>query len=112
MLPRVTLVGLVLCIAMSIFTPVRKPISSIKFESIQFYPETEPDIDIFMGNWRESMPRCIFRSRKLPAGSVYRVQANGITPHANINNTSVSKKLMWMMKVPVNNNMIELNKAI
>ena len=62
MLPRVTLMGLVLCIAVSIFTPARKSIPSIKFEPIQFYPEKEPDIDIFMGDWRESISRYIFRS--------------------------------------------------
>lgn len=39
--------------------------------------------------------------RKFPPGSAYKVPANGITPHTNINNTDVSKKLMWMMKVPV-----------
>lgn len=50
--------------------------------------------------------------RKLPPGSAYKVPANGTTPHANINNTDVSKKLMWMMKVPVNNNLIELDKDI
>jgi len=50
--------------------------------------------------------------RKLHAGSAYKVPANGITPHANINNTNVSKKLMWMMKVPVNNNPSPLNKTI
>ncbi len=62
MLPRVTLAGLVLCVAVSIFTPARKSIPSVKFEPIQFNPQKEPDIDIFMGDRRESISRYIFRS--------------------------------------------------
>ena len=41
---------------------------------------------------------------KLPEGSAYKAPADGITPHTNINNTDVSKKMMWMMKYPVSNN--------
>lgn len=41
---------------------------------------------------------------KLPEGSAYKAPADGITPHTNVNNTDVSKKMMWMMKYPVSNN--------
>ncbi|MFC1693800.1 hypothetical protein ACFL1R_09875 [Candidatus Latescibacterota bacterium] len=41
------------------------------------------------------------KRRRLPVGSAYKVPADGFTPHTNINKTDVSKKLMWMMKVPV-----------
>ena len=39
--------------------------------------------------------------RKFPAGSAYKVPADGITPHLNVNTTKNSKKLIWMMKVPL-----------
>ncbi len=39
--------------------------------------------------------------RIFPPGSAYKVPANGITPHTNINGSDVSKKLLWMMKVPL-----------
>jgi len=39
--------------------------------------------------------------RSFPVGSAYKVPANGRTPHSNINNTDSSKKLLWMMKVPL-----------
>lgn len=41
--------------------------------------------------------------RKFVEGGAYKVPANGITPHANINTSETSKKLIWMMKVPVRN---------
>ncbi|MCE5248629.1 cupin domain-containing protein [bacterium] len=39
--------------------------------------------------------------RNFPAGTAYKVPADSRTPHANINTDEVSKKLLWMMKVPV-----------
>ena len=39
--------------------------------------------------------------RKFPLGSAYKVPANGMTPHSNINMTQSPQKLMWMMKIPV-----------
>jgi len=41
------------------------------------------------------------QQRDFPAGSAYKVPADGITPHTNINRSGPSKKLLWMMKVPV-----------
>ena len=39
--------------------------------------------------------------RKFSPGSAYKVPADGITPHTNINKSDTSKKLLWMMKVPL-----------
>ncbi|MBN1292837.1 MAG: hypothetical protein JXB48_13430 [Candidatus Latescibacteria bacterium] len=39
--------------------------------------------------------------RKFPIGSAYKVPSDGRTPHSNINATQSPQKLMWMMKVPV-----------
>ena len=39
--------------------------------------------------------------RPFPKGSVYKVPADGRTPHTNINASDVSKKLLWMMKIPL-----------
>lgn len=38
--------------------------------------------------------------RPLPVGSAYKVPADGITAHANINRTDLPVEIMWMMKVP------------
>jgi len=50
--------------------------------------------------------------RKLPEGSAYKAPADGITPHTNINNTDVSKKMIWMMKYPVSNNQTTSNSIM
>ena len=42
--------------------------------------------------------------RTFPEGSAYKVPADGTTPHTNINKTEISKKLLWMMKIPLENN--------
>jgi uncharacterized cupin superfamily protein len=38
--------------------------------------------------------------RALPVGAAYKVPADGITAHANINQTDRPVNLMWMMRVP------------
>lgn len=38
--------------------------------------------------------------RHLPAGAAYKIPPNGMTAHANINNTKQPIKLIWMMKLP------------
>lgn len=38
--------------------------------------------------------------RNLPVGSAYKIPANGMTAHANINASDKPIKLIWMMKVP------------
>jgi len=47
------------------------------------------------------------QQRLFPVGSAYKVPADGITPHTNINKTAVSKKLLWMMKVPLRRRPVE-----
>jgi len=39
--------------------------------------------------------------RKLPAGTAYKVPADGKTPHTNFNTTKTSQKLLWIMKIPI-----------
>jgi len=47
------------------------------------------------------------QQRLFPVGSAYKVPADGVTPHTNINKTAVSKKLLWMMKVPLRRRPVE-----
>jgi len=49
------------------------------------------DVQMMVGN----------QVRKFSPGSAYKVPADGRTPHANINKSDTSKKLLWMMKVPL-----------
>ena len=48
------------------------------------------DMDVMIGNERFS----------LPAGSAYKVPADGKTPHVNLNRASQFRKVLWIMSVP------------
>ena len=50
--------------------------------------------------------------RKFRMGSAYKVPENGKTPHTNINQTEISKKLLWMMKVPREENQRPQRRAL
>ncbi|HUT64231.1 MAG TPA: hypothetical protein VMZ04_09775 [Anaerolineae bacterium] len=82
-------------------------IDLIMYEPMSYYPPhvhaegveevwiaIRGDIQIQVGSQR----------RILTAGSAYKVPGTSTIPHANINGTNVSKKLMWLMKVPKINN--------
>lgn len=78
-------------------------INLIMYEPMSFFPphvhaEGVEEVWIaIQGDIRIQVGR---QRRMLPAGSAYKVPGTSTIPHANINGTDVSKKLMWMMKVP------------
>ena len=43
------------------------------------------------------------KRRTLPVGGAYKIPPDRMTPHANINMSDVSKKLIWIMIVPDDN---------
>ena len=48
------------------------------------------DIQVVIGN----------DSRNLPTGSAHRAPSDNKTPHATVNNSDVSKKTLWILKIP------------
>ena len=81
----------------------------ISFNPVMYEPKSfvpphvhEPDIEEVWIAVRGDMKIQVGnQQRDFPAGSAYKVPADGITPHTNINRSGPSKKLLWMMKVPV-----------
>lgn len=81
----------------------------VSFNPIMYEPKSlvpphvhEPGIEEVWIAVRGDMQIMVGRQRRdFPPGSAYKVPADGYTPHTNINITDTSKKLLWMMKVPV-----------
>jgi len=79
-------------------------INPIMFEPKSFYPphaHPEGDEEIWLAIKGDARILLGKDRRNLPAGTAYKVPADGKTSHTNINDTDVSVKLMWMMKTPV-----------
>ena len=75
----------------------------VMFEPKSFVPphvHTEGEEEVWIAIKGEMMTQLGLQRRKLPPGTAYKVPPDGKTPHININNTDVSKKLMWLYKVP------------
>ncbi len=81
----------------------------VSFNPIMYEPKSlvpphvhEPGVEEVWIAVRGDMQIMVGRQRRdFPPGSAYKVPADGYTPHTNINTADTSKKLLWMMKVPV-----------
>lgn len=92
-----------------LFSPLDGLATIVSFNPVMFEPESlvpphvhEPGVEevwiAVTGNMQIMVGS---QQRMLVPGGAYKVPADGITPHANINVTETSKKLLWIMKVPV-----------
>ena len=68
-----------------------------------YYPHAhgEGDEEIWISVTGDFLVQLGNKRRSLPAGSAYKVPADGRTAHININQSEVSRKLLWLYKVPL-----------
>ena len=68
-----------------------------------YYPHVhrEGDEEIWISVTGDFLVQLGNKRRSLPAGSAYKVPADGRTAHININQSEVSQKLLWLYKVPL-----------
>ncbi len=79
-------------------------INPVMWEPKSFYPphvHSEEDEEVWIAVKGKIIVQLGKKRRAFPAGSAYKVPADGVTSHVNINDAEVSRKLIWMMKVPL-----------